>query len=99
MKDFIMQNQMQVFKVLFVLFGAMSFITMLLYFIDKQKAIHGKWRIRESVLLSLPWLMGSLGGIIGMYAFRHKTKHWYFALNNIAAFILHLVLLFYVLFM
>ena len=99
MKEYIIQNQMQVFKVLFVLYSAMSFITMLFYFIDKQKAIRGRWRIRESVLLSLPWLMGSLGGIIGMYVFRHKTKHWYFKLNNIAAFILHFVLLFYVLFL
>ena len=28
----------------------------------------------------LPALFGALGGTLGMYVFRHKTKHWYFKL-------------------
>ena len=30
------------------------------------------------VLFLLPLLGGSLGALLGMRAFHHKTKHWYF---------------------
>ncbi|MBU5455575.1 DUF1294 domain-containing protein [Caproiciproducens sp. MSJ-32] len=50
-------------------------------FIDKRKAIHGKWRIKESTLLFLAIMGGSLGEYIGMYTFRHKTKHYKFSIG------------------
>ena len=43
--------------------------------IDKYKAIHHKWRIRESALLAIAILGGSVGCLIGMYVFHHKTLH------------------------
>ena len=43
-------------------------------YIDKKKAIKGKWRIKESTLLMLALVGGSIGAIIGMYAFHHKTQ-------------------------
>ena len=46
--------------------------------IDKAKARAGKWRIAESTLFALAALGGALGGTLGMRAFHHKTKHWYF---------------------
>ena len=46
--------------------------------IDKQKAIKKQWRIRESTLFLIALIGGSIGSIIGMRAFHHKTKHWYF---------------------
>ena len=51
-------------------FGAMG--------IDKWKARHDKWRIRERTLFLLAILGGSPGAILGMLLFRHKTRHWYF---------------------
>lgn len=42
--------------------------------IDKWKAKRGAWRIPEQTLLSLVLLGGGIGGIAGMYTFRHKTK-------------------------
>ena len=42
--------------------------------IDKWKAQKGSWRIQESTLITLVLLGGGIGGIIGMYVFRHKTK-------------------------
>ena len=45
---------------------------------DKRRAKEGKWRVPEKTLFLLPLLGGSLGGILGMKAFHHKTKHWYF---------------------
>ena len=42
--------------------------------IDKWKAKRGAWRIPEQTLISMVLLGGGIGGIIGMYMFRHKTK-------------------------
>ncbi|MBR2786942.1 MAG: DUF1294 domain-containing protein [Clostridia bacterium] len=41
---------------------------------DKRKAQKGSWRTPEATLLSLVLLGGGIGGIAGMYTFRHKTK-------------------------
>lgn len=46
--------------------------------IDKRRAKKGAWRIAERTLFLPVVLLGSLGGTIGMYAFHHKTRHWYF---------------------
>lgn len=46
--------------------------------IDKRRARRHQWRIPEKTLFLTALLGGSLGGIFGMYTFRHKTKHWYF---------------------
>ena len=43
--------------------------------IDKLKARRDKWRIRETALLLLAILGGSLGAWLGMKVWRHKTKH------------------------
>lgn len=43
-------------------------------YIDKRKAQKNKRRISEKMLFELVFLGGGIGGIIGMYAFRHKTK-------------------------
>ena len=48
---------------------------------DKQKAIHNKWRIPERVLLGIAVLGGSIGCLLGMRLFRHKTRHLKFTLG------------------
>lgn len=45
---------------------------------DKRKARKRQWRIPESTLFLIALIGGSIGCIIGMYLFRHKTRHWYF---------------------
>ena len=45
---------------------------------DKRRAKNGAWRIKESTLFLVALLGGALGTTLGMYRFRHKTKHWYF---------------------
>ena len=47
--------------------------------IDKKRAVKRLWRIPESTLFIIALIGGSLGSIIGMYFFHHKTRHWYFA--------------------
>lgn len=45
---------------------------------DKRRAIKKQYRISEKTLFTIALLGGSLGSILGMNQFRHKTKHWYF---------------------
>lgn len=52
----------------------MNLAAFCLYGIDKSKAIHHRWRIRESVLIGISFLGGALGACLGMSFFRHKTK-------------------------
>ena len=51
-----------------------NIIAFLAMFIDKMKAKKGKRRIPEKTLFILVALGGGVGGIAGMYTFRHKTK-------------------------
>ena len=53
---------------------AINLIAFLAMFIDKRRAERGAWRIKEATLLTLALIGGSIGGIAGMYIFRHKTQ-------------------------
>ena len=59
---------------------------------DKRKAKKKLWRIPEATLLGIAALGGSVGSLIGMYAFRHKTKHIKFTLGIPAILIAQLIL-------
>ena len=65
--------------------------------VDKKRAIRGAWRISEASLFFTALLGGSLGCILGMQHFRHKTKHWYFKYGMPAILVVQ-VLLFALLF-
>lgn len=58
--------------------------------VDKKKAKKGAWRVPEKILFLFPVLGGGLGSWIGMYTFRHKTKHWYFVIGIPAIFFIEL---------
>jgi uncharacterized membrane protein YsdA (DUF1294 family) len=51
-----------------------NIIALLAYQSDKRKSIKGKWRIKETTLLSFSLIGGGVGSLIGMYKFHHKTK-------------------------
>ena len=73
---------------LYVLIGlivVMGLAAFAAYGIDKGKAKRHAWRIPEATLLGLSALGGCFGGILAMFIFRHKTKHWYFWAVNILA--------------
>ena len=70
-------------------------VTFLVYGIDKWKAKHRQWRIPEATLFALAIFGGSLGSVIGMYSFRHKTKHWYFVYGLPAILALQLIIVAY----
>lgn len=61
---------------LWVLFW--SILDYVLMGIDKWKARRERWRVPEKTFFLVALLGGSLGAILGMYAFHHKTRHWYF---------------------
>ena len=48
---------------------------------DKQRAKNKRWRIPEVTLLGSALLGGSVGALVGMYLFRHKTRHPKFTLG------------------
>lgn len=51
-----------------------NLFTFFMMWADKRKAKKGKWRIPENTLLLFVLLGGGIGGIAGMYIFRHKTQ-------------------------
>ncbi|MCI8597741.1 MAG: DUF1294 domain-containing protein [Lachnospiraceae bacterium] len=58
-----------------------NLLAFLLMAIDKSKARHRKWRIAEKTLFLTAILGGSIGSILGMQLFRHKTKHTSFVIG------------------
>ena len=67
-----------------VLIGYLLILNILSYSLmglDKAKARQNKRRIPEKVLFLVALFGGSMGSIVGMYSFRHKTKHWYFVVG------------------
>jgi uncharacterized membrane protein YsdA (DUF1294 family) len=67
--------------ILIAVLVVMSFILFLRMADDKARAKSGQRRIPEATLSLLAFLGGALGGALGMRLFRHKTRHWYFALG------------------
>jgi len=55
-----------------------SILDYILMGVDKWKAKRERWRVPEKTFFLVAILGGSLGAILGMYAFHHKTRHWYF---------------------
>lgn len=49
--------------------------------IDKKKAKRHQWRIPERNIFMIAILGGSVGVLLGMYGFRHKTKHRQFTIG------------------
>ncbi len=62
-----------------IYFLAINIVLFVVMGVDKYRAIRQRWRIPEATLFILALVGGACGGTVGMYSFRHKTKHWYFA--------------------
>ena len=70
---------------------AINAITFLAMGFDKWKAKKRYWRTPEKILLTLVLLGGGIGGIAGMYFFRHKTKKMRFYIGFPAILIAEIV--------
>lgn len=73
-----MEDIMRYLIIYIVIINIIAFLAM---HIDKRKAKYGKWRIPEQSLFILALIGGSIGAIIGMYTFRHKTKKLRFSVG------------------
>lgn len=83
---------MTITQVMIFYLVTVNLIDFILMGVDKKKAIRGAWRIPEATLFLFALIGGSLGGILGMHFFHHKTKHWYFKWGMPAILAVHLVL-------
>ncbi|MEA0555544.1 DUF1294 domain-containing protein [Lysinibacillus irui] len=59
--------------------GILSIVLLILMGMDKSRAKKHEWRIAERTLFTLAIVGGAVGGVLGMYLFRHKTRHNSFA--------------------
>ena len=58
-----------------------NFITFVVFEIDKRAAIKHRSRIRVATLLGLAVAGGSVGALLAMHLFRHKTRKLMFTLG------------------
>ena len=82
-------------KTILIYLIAINIVSISLMYIDKQKAKKHKWRISENTLMFLSIIGGSIGGLCGMYAFHHKTKHPKFSLGIPVILIIQFLLVFW----
>ena len=68
-----------------------NIITFALYGLDKWRAMTRQWRISEKKLIGLALIGGSIGAMIGMTVFHHKTRNWYFKLGIPGIFVLQIM--------
>ncbi len=77
---------------------AINIVTLIAFGIDKIRAIERKkhvQRIRILTLLGLAFAGGSIGALIGMYTFRHKTHKDYFTIGIPLILAMQIIVLFY----
>lgn len=88
----------QIFTIpnILIYFLVINIITFFAMWIDKRRAIKGEWRTSEATLLTLVLLGGGVGGIAGMYIFRHKTKKLRFSVGFPAILIFEIMVIIYI---
>lgn len=82
-------NAITLILVYLVVINLISFAAM---GVDKARARKRSWRIPESTLFVLAIIGGSVGSIVGMHLFRHKTLHWYFVYGMPAILIIQILI-------
>ena len=69
-----------------------NLLTFIIFGVDKRKARKRKWRISEETLIWLSIIGGSIGALVGMSFFRHKTQKRKFILGIPAILLVQAVL-------
>lgn len=82
-------------KLLIVYLIVINVVAIIAFAIDKIAAIEHRSRIRIVTLLGLAFIGGSIGALIAMYVFHHKTKQDYFAVGVPLIILMQIVVLFF----
>lgn len=84
-------------KYILIYLVILNLFSYLLVAIDKRKAIKNKYRISEKTLFIFSFIGGSLGTLIGMFMFHHKTKKLKFLIGIPILLILNIFILYFIL--
>ena len=103
-----LMNDHSYLHIALIYLAVINVVTFFMYGIDKwrstsgrllptgrKKAKNSKWRIRETALLGLAVLGGSIGAWLGMKVWHHKTQHKKFKYGVPAIIIVQLALIVY----
>ena len=63
-----------------------------LLIVNVRRAKQRRWRVPEKTLFLLAIVGGSVGALLGMWTFHHKTRHWYFRYGIPAILVVQLAL-------
>jgi len=74
--NIVISNQLIITIIFFLAINLLAFFIMLLDKVKSRK--NNSRRISEGMLFFMATVFGSLGVYAGMFAFRHKTRKWYF---------------------
>ena len=74
-----------------------NIVVLLVYGLDKHKAIRHKRRISEKALLLQTLTFGGIGAFLGGKLFRHKINKWYFKLCWLMGIVIDVVILYLIL--
>ena len=88
-------KDLSLLHIVLIYLAVINVVTFFMYGIDKWKAKKSKWRIRETSLLGLAVLGGSIGAWLGMKVWHHKTQHKKFKYGVPAIIIIQLALIVY----
>lgn len=83
------------YKFIPIYLGIINLITFIFFGIDKLAAIKNRSRIKIVTLLGLSFIGGSVGGLLGMYLFRHKTQKDYFTVGIPLMIVMQAVVIFF----
>ena len=91
-------KDLSLLHIVLIYLSVINVVTFFMYGVDKWKAKKSKWRIRETALLTLAVLGGSIGAWLGMKVWHHKTQHKKFKYGVPAIIIVQLSLIAYYLY-
>ena len=89
--DYLMQH-----RILLIYLAVVNILTIIVFGVDKMNAKSNRQRVRIVTLLGLAFIGGSVGALIGMYGFHHKTNKAYFTVGVPLILLMQVVVLFYV---
>ena len=80
---------------MFFYYIAINILTFVMFFIDKRAAKKNLWRKKESLLIGMILAGGVVGGFLGIFLLRHKSRKLKFKFVLVLSIILHILILYY----